>query len=72
VPGRSEALAQRASRVEQVLVDRVAVRAELERQDIDRNAVERDRDERVALAVGQVADRRRENCELLALLDLGG
>ena len=43
--------------VEQVLVDRVAVGAEPDREHVDRDVVERDRDEHLALALGQLADR---------------
>jgi hypothetical protein len=57
--GCSHAGAQVTPRIEQVLVDRVAVGAELNREHVDRDVVERDRHEHFALALGQLADRGR-------------
>lgn len=55
--------------VEQVLVDRVAVCAELDRQYVDRRLVERDRNEHLTLALGQLADRVRQGLEALLLFE---
>jgi len=49
--------AQVAPGVEQVLVERVAVGAELDGEHVDRDLVERDRHEHLALPVRQLADR---------------
>ena len=57
VPGRGQARAQPAPRVEQVLVDGVAVGAQLQREHVDRHVVERDRHEHLALARRQVLAR---------------
>jgi hypothetical protein len=59
---------QVAPGVEQVLVDRVAASTELHREHVDRDVVERDRHERFALALAQLADRGRQGLELLLLL----
>jgi hypothetical protein len=54
-----------------VLVDRVAVGVELQRQHVDRDVVQRDRDEDLALAWGQVfLDGVHQHRELLAALGL--
>src|SRR5262249_5024943 len=65
----SKARSQVTPGVEQVLVDRVAVRSEANGEHVDRNIVERDRDEHFALALGQLADRGRQSLELLLLLE---
>ena len=61
--------AQAPAGVEQVLVDRVAVGIEREREFVHRHVVERDRDEHLALARGELADRLRQDPELLAPLE---
>src|SRR5262249_60942675 len=65
----SKARSQVTPGVEQVLVDRVTVRSEPNGEHVDRNIVERDRDEHFALALGQLADRGRQSLELLLLLE---
>jgi len=66
VPGGGHASSQIAPGIEQVLVDRVAVGSQLDREHVDRDLVERDRHEHLALALGQLADRDRQRIELLA------
>jgi len=47
--GRGQAGSELSPGVEEVLVDRVAVGVKLEREHVDRDVVERDRDEDLAL-----------------------
>jgi hypothetical protein len=67
--GSSQAGSKVTPGVEQILVDRVAVAAEPDRDDIDGHLVERDRDEHFALALGELADRGRQGLELLSPLE---
>lgn len=61
---------QAAPGIKQVLVNRVAVGAELERDHVDRHVVEGDGDEHLALAVGQLRDCPRQHLQLKLLLKL--
>ena len=70
-PAAARLRAQLAPGVEEVLVDGVAVGAQLQREDVDGDVVERDRHEDLALARRQVLlDRRRQRGQLLAALGL--
>ena len=67
--GGGHACPQATPGVEQVLVDRVAVGFELHRQDVDRDVIESDGDEHLALALGQLGDRPRQRLKLCPLLE---